>query len=212
MILFTTGIRITQNEHAALLHVEDDPETWLRQVIADKVLARTDALIQEWRPRLLADPNISSLPANRQALVALIMEQPSYTSRHQQELANPDSAINNKAYSRTVGFKDSGANPNIARFDARQTQTQQMVTLFPNGLDIQDNDCNCVHAYVDSFEDWIIGALLGQIHRGKKKMIRQYQQVLFDDPDVVTIPATEEGLIDMIVKRPDYETIPQQIK
>ena len=58
----------------------------------------------------------------------------------------------------------------------------------------------------------LAGDVLGQVNRGKKKMIGQYQQVLFDDSTVTTIPATEDGLIDMITNRPDYETIPQQIK
>mgnify|MGYP003134642348 FL=1 len=36
-------------------------------------------------------------------------------------------------------------------------------------------------------------------------MIKEWQPIILDDPDISTMPATEEGLINMIVNRDDYK-------
>jgi len=60
MILFPTGIAITETERRCLLHVEVAPEQWLMLSILEKGVLRRDALIKEWRPpRLFDDPNVS---------------------------------------------------------------------------------------------------------------------------------------------------------
>ena len=78
------------------------------------------------------------------------------------------------------------------------------MTLFASGIDLTDTDTNCILAYVQDLSDWAIGALMGQINRGKKKMIAQYEPIIRADPAVTTMPATEDGLITMIVARSDY--------
>jgi len=51
MILFPASIQITEVEYLCLLHVESDPEQWLRNTLSEKARTRRDALINEWRPR-----------------------------------------------------------------------------------------------------------------------------------------------------------------
>ena len=90
---------------------------------------------------------------------------------------------------------------------AAMDRTGPTVTLFPSGIDLTDVDVNCIMAYVQDLSDWVIGALLGQINRGKKLIIREWQPVILDDPDVSIMPATEDGLINMIVARSDYQRL-----
>ena len=84
--------------------------------------------------------------------------------------------------------------------------------LASKGLAIPDLLADCILAYVQDLEDWILGVLLGYINRGRKKMLRQYQPVLMADPDVATFPATEDGLIQFITARDDYQTLPTQLQ
>jgi hypothetical protein len=84
------------------------------------------------------------------------------------------------------------------------------VTLFPSGLNCSDADANCILAYVQDLDDWVLGAILGRINKGKKNMIRQYLPIIFADPNTPDAPATEEGLIGAIASRPDYMTMPDQ--
>ena len=81
------------------------------------------------------------------------------------------------------------------------------MTLFASGIDLTDTDVNCILAYVQDLEDWVIGALMGQVNRGKKLMIAKYEPIIRADPSVATMPATEDGLIDMIVARSDYQRL-----
>jgi len=192
MIIFPTGIVITTVEQLGLLHLVSAPEVWLLNVIAEKVKLRRDALIKEWQPRLFADPTVTELPANDHELCDLIMARDDYKTRLQQDIAqNPTVPLDKTA---------------IATFEAVD-RSGTTVTLFPSGIDLADEDCHCVLAYVQDLDDWIIGALMGQINRGKKNMIREWKPIILADPSVTTMPATEDGLINMIVARDDYKSL-----
>lgn len=52
--------------------------------------------------------------------------------------------------------------------------------------------------------DWVEGALKGKIHSTKTRMVRDWQKRLMADPDVETIPADADAMIQTVVARPDY--------
>jgi hypothetical protein len=189
MIIFPTGIIVTTQEHLGILHVAADPEAWLLVVTTEKARLRREALIKEWRPRLFADPAVTELPADDQGLCDLIMARSDYRTRLQQDAA--------------LDPPESPYRHNIA-IHAAVDRSGTTVTLFAGGMDVTDIDVNCILAHVQALDDWVIGALMGQINRGKKKMIAQYEPIIRADPSVTTMPATEDGLITMIVARSDY--------
>jgi len=193
MILFTSGIKITNLEYRCLRHVETFPEQWVLNTLAEKIRLRKEALFKEWRPKLFADPNVSTIPANSDDFVRVIMARSEYKSRHERDvIAGIPPYIHNQE-----------------RFD-KQQRSGDMITMFPGGIDVPDDDVACLLAYVEDVEDWILGALLGHINRGKKKIITQYQAALFANPDVVSFPANEAGLLEAITDLPEYKSIPVQ--
>jgi hypothetical protein len=192
MHLFPDGIPLTAIEHKCLLHLVAEPEQWLRDAITEKARLRREALIDEWRPRLFADPAVTELPADDGALCVLIMARAEYQTRLQQDAA--------------LDPPESPYRHNIAR-NAAVDRSGTTVTLFADGMDITDIDVDCILAYVQDISDWLLGALLGHINRGKKKMIAQYEPIIRADSSVATMPATEDGLINMIVARADYKTL-----
>ena len=192
MIIFPTGIAITDTENKSLLHIVSDPEAWLLASITKKAGSRREALINEWRPRLFADASVTELPADDDALCTLIMARDDYKTRLQRDAAQEP--------------PESPYRHNIAR-DAAIDRSGTTVTLFASGIDLTDTDTNCILAYIQDLSDWVLGALLGQINRGKKKMIAKYEPIIRADPSVTTIPATEDGLINMIVARDDYKAM-----
>jgi|TARA_R110002110_G_scaffold219250_2_gene433310 hypothetical protein len=188
MIIFSTGIVLTANENASLLHVVFDAETWLFSTITEKARLRKDALIQEWRPKLYADNSITELPANSDDLAALILARSDYKTRAQQDAGEPTNTTNKDTYD---GVTRSGST----------------VTLFGSGINLSDLAGNCILSSVQNLEEWVIGALMGQVNRGKKKMINKYHPIIMDDASVTTMPATEDGLITMILARDDYQRL-----
>jgi len=204
MIIFPSGIAITDAENKGLRHMVADPEAWLLAAITEKARVRRDALINEWRPRLFADASVTELPADDEALCTLIMARSDYKTRLQQDAA-ADPAVPTVKY-------------NIAKFEgtSREGMTVRRpnrvpgdatVTLFASGIDLTDTDVNCIMAYIQDLDDWVIGALMGQVNRGKKLMIAKYEPIIRADPSVTTMPATEDGLINMIVARSDYQRL-----
>lgn len=192
MKLFPTGIKISEAENLALLHVEADPEQWLTDILAEKVRVRREALINEWRPKLFLDPDVSSIPSDEQELAQLILARSDYRTRLQADAEHtPPEPLH---------LHNKGS------YDAT-TRAGVTITLFPAGITISDLDCNCILAYVQDVGDWVLGALLGHINRGKKKLIREWQPKLAADPDVSSIPANEDALIQLVVARDDYRPI-----
>lgn len=208
LIIFPTGLQITPAELACLQHVAADPEAAILTALQAKAESRRTALIKDWHATLAAEGG--TVPANAKQLAQVILDRPDYKSRHTQEVAlnqagNPSLLDQRKSGSLGVVNEPN----NLARLHARST-ANQTVTLFSGGITIDQNDADCILAYVDNLEDWVVGALLGDMNRGKKKLVTQYRPVLFDDPRVKTMPADDDGLIGLIVKRKDYRTLPQQ--
>ena len=201
MILFPTGIAITDTENKSVLHIVSDPEAWLLAAITEKARLRREALINEWRPRLFADASVTELPTDDDEMCALIMTRDDYKTRLQQDAAqDPPVPLVKHATAKLEGTSRVGLT--VRRPD--RVPGNATVTLFASGLDLSDTDTNCILAYVQDLEDWAIGALMGQVNRGKKKMIAKYEPIIRADPTVTTMPATEDGLITMIVARLDY--------
>jgi len=202
MHIFSEGIKLTDAEHKCLLHIVSDPEAWLLAVITEKARLRRVVLIDEWQPRLFADESVTELPASDHEMCALIMARDDYKTRLQQDASQSSSVLLSKhATAKFEGTSRAG----MAIRRADRVPGDATVTLFADGIDLDDIDVNCILAYVQDLDDWVIGALMGQINRGKKKMIAKYRPIILADPSVTTMPATEDGLINMIVARNDYQ-------
>ena len=83
MIIFSSGIVLTANENASLLHGVTDAETWLSSAITEKARLSRDGLIEQWRPTLYADNSVTKLPANYDDLATLILARSDYKTRAQ---------------------------------------------------------------------------------------------------------------------------------
>ena len=204
MIIFPSGISITDTENKSLLHIVTNPEAWLRGALAAKVVRRRDALIDEWRPRLFADETVTELPADSNDLAELIMARDDYKTRAEQDAAQIPPVAPYK-HNAAIFAGTSRTGLTVRRPD--RIPGDATVTLFASGITLADTDANCMLAYIQDVDDWAIGALMGQINRGKKKMIAKYEPIIRADPSVTTMPATEDGLINMIVARSDYQRL-----
>ena len=189
MIIFSSGIVLTANENSCLLLAVADAEGWLTNNIAIKAELRRDALIKDWRPTLYADASVTELPSDPDDLATLILARSDYKTRAQQDAAADPVELT------STHSKD--------KYDA-VSRSGSTVTLFSSGITIEDLSANCILAYVQNLEEWVYGALLGMINRGKKKMIAKYHPIIMDDDSVSTMPGTEDGLIEMILARSDY--------
>ena len=189
MLIHSSGIVLTSNENSSLLHMVSNAETWVTSTIAEKARLRRDALIKDWRPILYADDSVTELPADDDDLATLILARSDYRTRAQKDAAAdpvvPVSTVQRSKY-------------------AAVTRSGSTVTLFSSGITIADLSANCVLAYIQNLEEWVIGAVMGQVNRGKKKMISKYHPIIMADDSVSTMPATEDGLITMILARSDY--------
>ena len=54
-------------------------------------------------------------------------------------------------------------------------------------------------------QDWVDKAIDGKVSNCKTRMLREWNPRLTADPDVESIPADDDKLIEMIVARDDYE-------
>lgn len=52
---------------------------------------------------------------------------------------------------------------------------------------------------------WVDGAIDGKVANCKKRMIAEWRPILTADPDVESMPADDDKLIEVIVARDDYK-------
>jgi hypothetical protein len=67
MLKFT--ITITDVEAAALAHVMADPQQWAQNAISERARIATDEIVQREIARMVADPNITEIPATAAEIV-----------------------------------------------------------------------------------------------------------------------------------------------
>ena len=204
MIIFTNGIAITDIENKSLLHIVSDSEAWLLASVLAKAESRRDALIKEWEPRLFNDPSVTELPADAHELCDLIMARSDYKTRLQQDAAQ-DVPVPLDKHNIAKFEGTSRVGLTVKRPD--RVPSDATVTLFASGINLTDIDANCILAYIQDIPDWLIGALMGMVNRGKKKMISKYHPIIMADSSVTTMPGTEDGLITMILARSDYQRL-----
>ena len=192
MIICSNGLVLTGNEYACILHVEANPEAWLTSIIEENVRVSRDSLIKDWRPILHADASVTELPANEDALITLILARSDFRTRIQKDEAQtPAEPINTLSKDNYDSVTRDGSN----------------TTLFASGITLTDLSGNLLLAYMQNIEEFVYGALMGHVNRGKKKMIAQYHPIIMTDASVTTMPATEDGLITMIRARADYKSL-----
>ena len=192
MIIFEDGIQVTQAEYKCLLHMVDNPDQWMRDTLAEKIRLRYDALVREWQPKFEADPSVDNIPIGTEdELVEFIAARPEFQTRLEFDASLPEPEPLHKNAT--------------ALYNAKvRTDT---VTLIPSGITLSTTAVTCLLAYLQDIQDWVLAGLIGQIERGKKKMVKQYRPLLIADPAVTTMPASEDGLINMIVARSDYQRL-----
>ena len=72
-------------------------------------------------------------------------------------------------------------------------------------MEISDTDKKCLKNDLLDIEDWILKAIEGKINKCKKRLVREWYPKLMADPEVDSIPANEEDLVELVTSRPDYK-------
>ena len=82
---FTITITVTDKEELYLKNDFLDPEAWIRSAVAGKIAQTKKRFINEWQAKVMADPEITTLPAEETAFANLIRARPDYKNRAQRE-------------------------------------------------------------------------------------------------------------------------------
>ena len=72
-------------------------------------------------------------------------------------------------------------------------------------ITINDTDLLALNNDLTDVDTWIQDAVIGKINNCKKRMVSEWQPILFNDPTVTSIPATQDDFITAVVARADYK-------
>ena len=78
MELSETDKKCLEND---LLDIED----WIVKAIIGKINNCKKRFLNEWYPKLMADPNVDSIPANEKDLVEMVTSRPDYKNRKKRD-------------------------------------------------------------------------------------------------------------------------------
>ena len=76
---------LTTTEEQVLSNDLLDIQAWVDGAINGKINNCKKRMLQEWQPKLLADPAVTSLPATEEELIALIVARDDYKSRTERD-------------------------------------------------------------------------------------------------------------------------------
>jgi outer membrane lipopolysaccharide assembly protein LptE/RlpB len=82
-------ITLTEAQAKALAYVAVDPELWARNAVEARCISAMDEIFQLEVQRMLADPNTTEIPADREAVV-LAADLPSAAERNAAALLNEE--------------------------------------------------------------------------------------------------------------------------
>ena len=74
---------LTTTEESVLKNDLLDVQDWVTKAVDGKVANCKKRMIAEWTPILMADDSVSSIPANEDELIALIVGRSDYKSREE---------------------------------------------------------------------------------------------------------------------------------
>ena len=72
-------------------------------------------------------------------------------------------------------------------------------------VEISDLDEKVLQHDLLEIQRWIQDAVNGKINNVKKRLLKEAKEKLFSDPEIDSIPATEEGLLTLYFSRPYYK-------
>ena len=82
-----TGRTLTSTEETVLLNDLLDIQDWVDAAITGKINNCRKRMLLEWNPILTADPDVESIPANDDDLIALIVARDDYKTRAERDAA-----------------------------------------------------------------------------------------------------------------------------
>jgi hypothetical protein len=62
-------INLTEAQNKALAYVAYDPQEWIENAVSERARLAMEEIFQEEVARMLADPSITEIPADREAVV-----------------------------------------------------------------------------------------------------------------------------------------------
>ncbi len=74
---------ISDTDEKILLNDIHDVDEWIKLAIAGKINNCWKRLEQEWTPKLMDDPNVESIPANKDLYVEMVTSRSDYQNRSQ---------------------------------------------------------------------------------------------------------------------------------
>jgi hypothetical protein len=78
---------LTTTEESVLKNDLLDVQDWVTKAIDGKASKCKKRMIAEWTPKLMADDSVSSIPANEDELIAMILARDDYKNRTERDAA-----------------------------------------------------------------------------------------------------------------------------
>ncbi len=83
----TITVNISRAEEACLRNDLMDIEDWVQKAVRGKINQCRKRFIREWQPKLMADPNVTDMPADEQRFIDAVLSRDDYMNRVDREAA-----------------------------------------------------------------------------------------------------------------------------
>ncbi len=92
--MLTITVNISDADATVLKNDLFDIDEWVQKAVIGKINNCRKRMIREWQPKLMADPNVATMPADEALFVAEVLKRPDYKNRIARDAETPEAEQN----------------------------------------------------------------------------------------------------------------------
>ena len=175
--LCSKGFKVSSADKKALDHyLLDTPKEWATKALAGMINKSIKTILKGWL-QTFKDQNSGDIPATLDKLIPQIVKMKEF-----------------KKYENEATEKRKA-----------QRDDEKTIEIWEGGFDVEDHEYDALYAFYGDPEQVLIDYMENKIALRKEKFVKEHEDKLFKDPDVLTIPSRQDAFIDLVTKKNGYK-------
>jgi hypothetical protein len=176
--LCSKGFKVSSADKKALdYYLLDTPKEWATKALQGMINKSVKTILRNWL-QTFKDQSTGDIPASMDKLIPEILKMKEFKK-----------------------YENEATEKKKAQRDESKT-----IEIWEGGFDVEDFEYEALNAFYKDPEQTLIDYMENKIALRKEKFVKEHEDQLFKDPNVLTIPSRHDAIIDLVTKKDDYKT------
>lgn len=175
--LCSKGFKASGADKKALDHyLLDTPKEWAAKALAGLINKSVKTILRDWI-QTFKDQSTGEIPASMDLLIPQIVKMKEFKK------------YENEATERRNAQRDES----------------KTIEIWEGGFDVKDYEYEALYAFYSDPEQTLIDYMENKIALRKEKFVKEHEDQIFKDPDILTIPSRQDAFINLITTKNEYK-------